>query len=130
MRRRLTEADSGRFPWRDIFKGDMLDVGSGDDPLPCATAFDLPDGGGDHLRKFFPENKFDLIHGSQVLEHALAPHLMLESWIACLKPGGCIVATVPDWVLYEKTVWPSKFNTGHRSTWSLQQPCRPVSPHL
>ncbi len=130
MSRRLAEADSGGFPWRDIFKGDMLDVGSGDDPLPGATAFDLPDGGGDDLRKFFPDRTFDLVHGSQVLEHALAPHLMLQSWIACLKPGGYIVATVPDWELYEKTVWPSKYNTGHRSTWSLDQTCRTVAPHL
>jgi ADP-heptose:LPS heptosyltransferase/SAM-dependent methyltransferase len=130
MGRRLTEADSGGFPWRDIFKGDILDVGSGDDPLPGATAFDLPDGGGDDLRKFFPDRKFDLIHGSQVLEHAFAPHLMLQSWIACLKPGGYIVATVPDWVLYEKMLWPSKYNTGHRSTWSLDQLRRPVAPHL
>jgi len=133
MRRRLAEADSGGFPWRDIFKGDLLDVGSGDDPLPGATAFDLADGSGDDLRrflKFFPVRRFDLIHGSQVLEHALAPHLMLQSWIACLKPGGYIVATVPDWVLYEKMVWPSKCNVAHKSTWSLDQPCRTVSPHL
>jgi len=108
----------------------MLDVGSGDDPLPGAAAFDLPDGGGDDLCKFFPDRAFDLIHGSQVLEHAFAPHLMLQSWIGCLKPGGYIVATVPDWVLYEKMVWPSIFNPGHRSTWSLDQPCRTVSPHL
>ena len=128
--RRLAEADSGGFPWRDILKGDMLDVGSGDDPLPGATAFDLPDGGGDDLRKFFPDRKFDLIHGSQVLEHALAPHVMLQSWIACLKPGGYIVATVPDWALYEKMLWPSRYNAGHRSTWSLDQLCRTVSPHL
>ena len=130
MARRLAEADSGGFPWRDIFKGDMLDVGSGDDPLPGATAFDLPDGGGDDLKRFFPDRKFDLIHGSQVLEHALAPHLMLQSWIACVKPGGYIVATVPDWALYEKMSWPSRYNPGHRSTWSLDQPCRTVSPHL
>ena len=37
MGRRLTEADSGGFPWPDIFKGDMLDVGSGDDPLNNRT---------------------------------------------------------------------------------------------
>ena len=130
MRRRLAEADDGGFPWHEVFRGDMLDVGSGDDPLQGATAFDLPDGGGDDVRKFFPDRTFDLIHGSQVLEHALAPHLMLQSWIGCLKPGGYVVATVPDWELYEKMVWPSKYNSGHRSTWSLDQTCRTVAPHL
>ncbi len=99
----------------------MLDVGSGDDPLPGALAFDRPDGSGDDLTKFgnFAFMQFDTIHASQVLEHALSPEVMLRSWIDCLKPGGYIVATVPDYALYEKKQFPSKWNAGHRSTWSL-----------
>jgi hypothetical protein len=53
------------------------------------------------------------------LEHALDPEVMLRSWLKVLKPKGYIIATVPDFELYEKKHWPSKFNAGHRSTWSL-----------
>jgi SAM-dependent methyltransferase len=106
------------FPWAKIFRDDILDVGSGDDPLPGATPFDLPDGGGDDLTKFFPRNSFATIHGSQVLEHAADPRVMLQSWLDVVRPGGHIVVSIPDWELYEKQVWPSRFNHGHRSTWS------------
>lgn len=120
MKRRWAEHDAGGFPWREIFAGDGLDVGSGDDPLTCARAFDLPDGGGDDLTDFFPPGtQFDWIHGSQVLEHMLDPVQAFYSWLAMLKPGGHIIATVPDWELYEKQTWPSKWNAGHRSTWSM-----------
>ena len=81
--------------------------------------FDLEDGAGDDLTKFFPDKKWDCFAGSQVLEHALDPVVMLRSWIACLKPKGYIVATVPDWTRYEKEIWPSQWNAGHRSIWSL-----------
>lgn len=121
MKRRWAEHDAGGFPWRDLFKGEGLDVGSGDDPLTCARPFNLPDGGGDDLRDFFePGTQFDWIHGSQVLEHMLDPVRAIYSWIDLVKPGGHIVATVPDWELYEKRTWPSRFNAGHRSTWSMK----------
>ncbi len=119
QRRRCAEDSEGKFDWGEIFKGNGLDVGSGDDPLPNATPFNLPDGGGDDLTDFFPGAHFDYIHGSQVLEHAIDPVAMLRSWIECLKPGGYIVVTVPDWKLYEKETWPSRFNSAHQSTWSL-----------
>ena len=117
------------FDWNTVFSGEGLDVGSGDNPLcDCrpvigdsdkAVSFDLPDGAGDDLRDRFLARRFDFIHGSNVLEHALSAGVMLRSWIGCLKPGGYIVATVPDWELYEKKTWPSRWNAGHRSTWSM-----------
>ncbi len=119
QRRRCKETSEGKFDWDKIFKGDGIDVGSGDDPLPNALAFDLPDGGGDDLTKFFSRGNYDYIHASNVLEHAISPEVMLRSWIECLKPGGYIVATVPDWELYEKKIWPSKWNAGHRSIWTM-----------
>ncbi len=121
QRRRCKETSEGGFDWDKIFKGEILDVGSGDDPLPGAIPFNLPDGGGDDLTKFFPFTKFDVIHGSQVLEHALSPEWMLRSWTDCLKPGGYIVATVPDFELYEKKTWPSKWNAGHQSIWTMDK---------
>ncbi len=137
QRRRCKETSEGKFDWDKIFKGDILDVGCGDDPLtlesvislprafyddrpiPRITCIDAPDGAGDDIAKFVGDDKFDCVHGSNVLEHALNPVVMLKSWIACLKLGGYIVATVPDYELYEKKQFPSRWNAGHRSTWSL-----------
>ena len=60
MRRRAQEQFEGKFDWASVFKGEGVDVGSGDDPLErCpvsiensfkAMSFDLPDGAGDDLR--------------------------------------------------------------------------------
>lgn len=122
MQRRWKQHDSGDFPWRDLFTGNGLDVGSGDDPLTCARPFDLPDGGGDDIRDFFPVGtQFDWIHASQVLEHMLDPAKALYSWIDLVRPGGHIIATVPDWELYEKKTWPSKWNAGHQTGWTLSR---------
>ena len=131
MRRRWAEHDAGGFPWSDLFKGQVLDVGSGDDPLiidsACTTFFDLPDGGGDDLTEFFPKARgfYDVIHGSQVLEHMISPTTALASWLEMVKPGGLIIATVPDYELYEHLTFPSKWNAGHRSTWSMTLEKRP-----
>lgn len=107
------------FPWVDIFQGRGLDVGSGDDPLRVLGCehLDLPDGGGDDVTKFVT-GPFDYVHGSQVLEHALDPTAMLRSWLKVLKPKGYVVATIPDWVLYEGRVWPSQWNQGHTHAWT------------
>ena len=117
-KRRLADTN---FDWKSVFKGKGLDVGSGDDPLqiPSCIPFDLPDGGGDDITRFFPYNEFDFIHGSQVLEHAISPNVMLRTWLDALKPKGFIIATVPDWVLYEGRVWPSQWNQGHTHAWTL-----------
>jgi len=133
-KRRFAEHDAGGFPWRDVFKGRILDVGSGNDGLVVpgqeVRHFDLPDGGGDLLTDFFPTDpKWDVIHGSQVCEHFNNPAAALRSWLALLKPGGYIIASVPDFARYEKLCFPSKFNAGHRSTWSLDWPASPAPIH-
>jgi SAM-dependent methyltransferase len=156
MRRRAQEvlATGEGFQWSDIFQGRGIDVGSGDDPLtPVASHtfwrrmitradisrprmqftcqhLDLPDGGGDDLTKFVGSNEqFDFVHASQVLEHAIDPAAMLRSWLRVLKPGGYIVVTVRDYKLYEGCVWPSRWNKGHRSTWSLNIKETPAEIH-
>lgn len=129
MRRRWQENDAGAFPWRSMFTGQGLDVGSGDDPLTCALGINLPDGGEYDITKLLnPELKFDFVHASQVLEHMIDPIAAFRSWIQVLKPAGWIIGTVPDFNLYEHRTWPSKWNPGHRSTWShdrfsFQSPC-------
>lgn len=136
MNRRAQESASGLFDWAKLFADKVvLDAGCGDDSLydwfkrnnlddlprtPLVVIpFDTNDGGGDRTDRFFPGFKVDVIHGSQVLEHAKSPETMLQSWLAMLDPGGYIVATVPDWKLYEHCIWPSKTNAGHRTAWTL-----------
>jgi len=146
MTRRMSE--DPQF-WNAIFHGFGIDVGSGNDPLQLphnVVHFNLPDGGGDRLTDFFGgyvdlsyDTKrlgrlhvagFDFIHGSQVLEHAENPYHMLNSWVEMLRRGGFIIATVPDFTLYEKNSWPSRWNKGHRSTWSMDKTISPCPIHI
>ena len=138
MRRRIAEnsgsgiavpgGDFEFLPWYEIFQGDGLDIGSGNDPMmpgdwmDCNSVrtIDLPDGAGDDVTQFIGSNEqFNFVHGSQVLEHMSDPVVALWSWIKVLKPGGYIVATVPDFELYEGGVWPSRWNQGHKTRWSI-----------
>lgn len=130
MRRRFTDKT---FPWKSVFKGNGIDIGPEHDPIVLydaeVTLHQLPDGGGDSLDDYFPAETFDFIHGSQVLEHANNPVVMLASWVRCLKSKGSIIATIPDFDLYEKQKWPSKFNGGHKSTWSMTLDRSPALIH-
>lgn len=121
MRRRLLEHEIGFFPWRDVFRGRMIDVGCGPDKLPFADCigFDEPDGDANHLSRYFDPVSFDLVHGSHVLEHMRNPSAALREWLTLVKPGGYVVQTVPDWVAYERMQWPSRFNPDHKSSWSM-----------
>lgn len=120
-RRRAREAATGFFPWREVFRGRIIDVGCGDSPLPFegAIGFDTPNGDANHLSRYFEPGSFDLIHGSHVLEHMHDPRAALHDWLTLVKPGGYVVQTVPDWVAYERMQWPSRFNGDHKSSWSM-----------
>lgn len=124
MKRRWCEDDQGVFPWRKIMSGKGLDIGPGNDPLTCAMTINLPDGGGDDITQILHPclyETFDFIHASQVLEHMVDPDIAFGSWVKILKPGGWIIATVPDWTLYEQSSWPSRWNKGHQTTWSMDK---------
>jgi len=122
MHRRWREES---VPWWKYFSGRGIDVGSGDDPLSKdpnimgrALAFDRDDGDANHLSRHVI-SFFDFIHASQVLEHMHDPAAALRDWLTVVKPGGYIIVTVPDWVAYEGMVWPSRWNSDHKSTWSM-----------
>lgn len=131
--------------WDSVFKGKGVDIGAGDDPLvwpSCSvTSFDLPTttdypadvrGDANFIDDFFKENSQDFVHGSQVAEHLHDPLDAIMRMIKIVKPGGWVILTVPDFDLYEKRVFPSKFNGDHKSTWSLwrQIPPNPRFPHI
>lgn len=121
MRRRAREAGSGFFPWRDVFKGKMLDVGCGPDKLPFADCigFDSKDGDANFLSRYFEPESFDLLAGSHVLEHMIDAQAALRDWLTLVKPGGYVVQTVPDVGAYENFTFPSKWNPDHKASFSM-----------
>lgn len=108
--------------WLSVFKGKGIDVGSGDDPLVWEgteiKTFDIEDGDANQLSTYFEPETFDFLHASQCLEHMHNPLAVLLDWSKVVKKGGHLVITVPDFVLYEKLNFPSRWNPDHKSTWS------------
>lgn len=120
--------------------GRGIDIGCGPDPLstenypsiaevvPYDTLFGNIDG------QFLPEIKdaeFDFVHSSHSLEHMQNPVAALNNWMRVLKPGGFVVCTVPDELLYEHGEWPSLFNADHKHSFTLRfNPVLPRSHNL
>lgn len=132
MRRRMKEDADGKFPWRKIFKGKGIDVGPGPDPLKMSDCigFDLDQGNANNLSQYFGANTFNYLHASQCLEHMDDPEHALRQWITVVKPRGHLVISIPDFVAYEGMKWPSQWNAGHVSTWSLIYKGSPCSKHV
>ncbi len=59
---------------------------------------------GDALRLPFPDDTFDRIIASEVLEHVSDDQVALDEVLRVLKPGGIVAATVPSW-LPEQVCW-------------------------
>lgn len=112
----------------DIFVGIGIDIGAGNDSLsknislfPNITSirgWDLPDGDAQYLETI-ADNTFDFIHSSHCLEHMVDPHVAIKNWIRVCKSDGYLILTVPDETLYEHNMWPSKFNTDHKWSFTL-----------
>ncbi|MEO6716236.1 MAG: class I SAM-dependent methyltransferase [Novosphingobium sp.] len=99
---------------RHLLTGKLLDVGCGQMPfrhlLPPGTNYtgiDIPDAGrfgmGKHadIVEFdgttipFPDNHFDTVMCTEVLEHAVQPEALIAEMHRVLRPGGSLVLTVP-----------------------------------
>ena len=116
--------------YADIFKGTGIDIGAGTDPLraewfPQVTSirtFDLADGDAQSIADHVKE-QFDFVYSSSCLEHMERAREALDGWWSLVKPGGHLVVIVPDEDLYEQGVWPSRWNGGHKwtfTTWKRQ----------
>lgn len=125
LRRRWCEDARGEFPWRQIFTGRMLDVGCGPDklPFPNVVGFDSENadvvGDANKLTEYFEPESFDVISASHVLEHVFNPAEAIRDWLTLIKPGGHLVALVPDVGAYERFTYPSTYNPDHKASFSM-----------
>lgn len=127
IQRRL--ADS-RFATR-YFRGCGIDIGGSPDSLAAykelfpliqnVFVYDQPYGDGQVLDNV-PDATFDFLYSSHCLEHLRDPREALTNWIRVVKPGGHLVVGVPDEDLYEQGVWPSRFNSDHKISFTIAKP--------
>jgi SAM-dependent methyltransferase len=120
-------AHDHRFATR-YFVGHGIDVGGGNDSLALfvelfpliknVVIYDAPQGDAQTLANVGNE-AFDFLFSSHCLEHVHDATAALSNWIRVVRPGGHLVISVPDEDLYEQGVWPSTFNTDHKTTFTI-----------
>jgi len=111
--------------YQNIFKGTGIDIGGGTDPLRAdwfpqvesVRNFDLQDGNAQTITEVV-KDQFDFVYSSNCLEHMEKPQEALAEWWKLVKPKGHLVVIVPDEDLYEQGVWPSRWNGGHKWTFT------------
>lgn len=92
---KLLDIGCGKKPYLPIFKNRVesyvgLDLKGGD---VCGSALALP----------FPNNSFETVFSSQVLEHVTDHFLMIREAYRVLKPNGYLIMTAPlFWCLHEE----------------------------
>lgn len=104
-----------------LFRGTGIDIGCGPDPVfPHARRFDREDGDANVITRHVTAT-FDWVYSSHCLEHMHDPHAALQEWWRLVKPGGHLIFIVPDEDLYEQGVFPSRFNSDHKSTFTIHK---------
>lgn len=101
--------------------GRGIDIGCGDDPVtPDCLQWDI--GQGDAMTlPGVPAYAFDWIYSSHCLEDLPDPMRAIHRWWEVLRPGGHLLVVVPDEDLYEQGQWPSRFNAGHRWSFTIHK---------
>lgn len=131
MGREASKAMRRRFQnsfWQSVFVGNGIDVGAGPDcidqhrdkfpKMGDIRNWDIKDGDAQFLATIEDES-LDFVHSSHCLEHLRDPLEAIKNWARVLKPGGHIIVTVPEWEMYEKKNWPSKYNGDHKTAWTM-----------
>ncbi len=113
------------------FRGYGIDIGGKPDPLslyahlfPLVTAirvWDIEDGDAQFMAGV-PDASVDFVHSSHCLEHLHDPAEALRHWLRITRPGGYVIATVPDEDLYEQGQFPSTLNGDHKVSFTLWKP--------
>jgi len=115
---------AARGDFENYLNGDILDVGCGPDPLKppqgVVRPWDLTDGDASYLQTI-PDRSFDSLYSSHCLEHLPDLKIALANWVRVVKDGGWIYITIPDYTLYEKERWPSRFNSDHKCSFSISK---------
>jgi predicted SAM-dependent methyltransferase len=112
------------------FVGDGIDIGSGGDPLGqyqeqfprmrSCREWDLADGDA-QLLAGVNDHSYEFLHSSHCLEHMNDPVEALRNWFRVIKPRGHMVVLVPDEDLYEQGSWPSRYNSDHKSSFTINK---------
>ena|ERR1700761_1896675 len=103
-----------------------IDIGCADDVLEICHGnvrlwdYELGDGDAE-LMAIIPDDTYDFVYSSHCLEHVRHPEIAIQNWWRILKPEGILFVVVPDEDLYEQGFWPSKYNGGHISTWTIKK---------
>ena len=108
----------------DYCKGRGLDIGAGNDPLfKDIETWDKMSGHGDATHMLgVPDETYDFVYCSHILEHLDDPWAGIRSWFRILKVGGFLIVAVPHRDLYEKKFkLPSKWNQEHKKFWVLDR---------
>lgn len=112
------------------FNGIGVDIGCGNDVLDISIfnkitnlmSYDIVQNS-NHDANYcldLSDNYFDFVYSSHCLEHMIDPYITFKNWIRICKPHGYLIIAVPHELFYEKYQWPSKFNTDHKTSWSLE----------
>ncbi len=104
--------------------GKGLDIGCGDDalkiPLGMVVPWDKEQGDAQYLASCTSDEVFDFVYSSHCLEHMRDVEKTLRNWVRVIRPGGILYVTIPDYQLYEKMRFPSRFNGDHKHTFSME----------
>jgi SAM-dependent methyltransferase len=119
----MDEASKTRRLWTDreigILQGKGIDIGCGKDPvLPGVRPFEVEHGDANVITRYVKET-FDFVFSAHCLEHMHDARSALLEWWQLVRPGGHLFLIVPDEDLYEQGIWPSVFNSDHKSTFTL-----------
>jgi SAM-dependent methyltransferase len=112
--------------------GTGLDIGPGSDPVAAfVRRFDVEHGDAARIDEIVDDN-FDYVWSSHCLERMPDPRDALQRWWSLVKPGGHLILVVPDEDLYEQGYFPSRFNSDHRATFTIEKSrsWSPVSVNL
>jgi len=121
----MNEATKSKAYWGEleqvVLSGRGIDIGCGVDPVSAATRrFDLEDGDANRITEYVKE-QFDFVFSSHCLEHMHKPQEALLEWWQLVRPGGFLFFIVPDEDLYEQGVFPSRFNSDHKATFTISK---------
>lgn len=111
-----------RSDYARYFHGRGLDIGCGSDKLTIPgceiDGWDLPQGDAQFLEGT-DLCTYDFLYSSHCLEHMEDVPTALYHWAAVLKSDGVLYIVVPDFLLYEQGVFPSRFNGDHKQMFTL-----------